>query len=248
MDNLISIRKLAELAGTTSRTLRHYEQIDLLIPTNKSSTGERFYSPQDMLKLQQILILRELEMPLEQIAELILNQVDQVESLATHLTGLREKQRQLSDQIATVELTIERLKRKEALVPEELYEGFNNDPYADEAQQRWPDQYAESQRRLKRLSKDEQKALFEAGNQNHLDLAELFKAGESAGSEAVQQVIAKHYEWVAAFWTPNREAYINLGEMYVSDPRFTAHYDKFAPGLAVFMRDAMRIWANANLA
>jgi hypothetical protein len=137
---------------------------------------------------------------------------------------------------------------QETFLPEKLYEGFNDDPYANEAQQRWPNQYVESQQRLKRLSKDEQQALFEAGNQNHSDLADLFKAGESAEAEAVQLVIAKHYKWVAAFWTPNREAYIGLGEMYVEDPRFTATYDKFAPGLAEFMRDAMRIWANANLA
>jgi hypothetical protein len=133
-------------------------------------------------------------------------------------------------------------------VSEKLIDQFQSNQYASEAQERWPNQYVESQQRLKRLSKDEQQALFEAGNQNHVDLAELFKAGESVESEAVQLAIGKHYKWVAAFWTPNREAYIGLGEMYVADPRFTANYDKFAPGLAVFMRDAMRIWGNANLA
>lgn len=247
MENLTSIRKLAELAGTTSRTLRHYEQINLLPPSHKAHTGERFYSPQDLVKLQQILILRELEMPLNQIAAVILNQTDQIESLTGHLSGLRNKQKQLGDQIATVELTIERLKRKEGLVPEDLFEGFRDNPYADEAQERWPDNYAESQRRLKKLTKEQQQAVFEQGNQNHIDLAELFKAGLTADEDEVQAVIAKHYKWICEFWTPNKDSYIGLGEMYVSDPRFTATYGKFAPGMAVFMRDAMRVWANANL-
>jgi len=248
MSELISIRKLAEVAGTTSRTLRHYEQIGLLVPTLKSATGERFYSLEDMVLLQQILVLRELDMPLSQISEVLRNQADQLESLARHLEGLREKKKQISDQIATVELTIEKLERKETLMPEELYEGFREDPYAAEAQERWPDQYAESQRRLKRLTKAEQQELFESGNQNHIELAELFKAGSKAESDEVQSLIARHFKWLSAFWTPNKDAYINLGEMYVADPRFAANYDKFAPGLAVFMRDAMRIWATANLA
>ena len=131
---------------------------------------------------------------------------------------------------------------------EELYEGFREDPYAQEAQERWPDNYAESQRRLKKLSKEQQQAIFDRGNQNHIDLAELFKAGLTADEDEVQQGIAGHYSWICEFWTPNKDAYINLGEMYVADPRFAANYDKFAPGLAVFMRDAMKVWANANLA
>jgi hypothetical protein len=129
----------------------------------------------------------------------------------------------------------------------QMSEVLGNNPYADEAQERWPDNYAESQRRLKKLTKEQQHAVFEQGNQNHMDLAELFKAGLTAGENEVQQVIARHYSWICEFWTPNKDAYINLGEMYVADPRFTATYDKFAPGMAVFMRDAMRVWANANL-
>ena len=49
------------------------------------------------------------------------------------------------------------------------------------------------------------------------------------------------------FWTPNKAAYIGLGEMYVTDERFTAFYDKIAPGLASFMKHSMTIWANNNL-
>lgn len=130
---------------------------------------------------------------------------------------------------------------------EEMYEGFRNDPNAEEAQQRWPDQYAESQRRLRAMSKDEQRALFESGNETRRELGALFIAGASVEDAAVQRLIGQHYDWVAAFWTPNREAYIALGEMYVADPRFAANYDDLAPGLAPFMRDAMRVWAEANL-
>jgi hypothetical protein len=131
-----------------------------------------------------------------------------------------------------------------------LYGAFNIllSMYTEEAQQRWPDQYKESQQRLDKLSKEEQQALFNQGDQNYVEIAELFKAGLSPEHDDVQAVIAKHYEWVSAFWTPNKVAYIGLGEMYVSDERFTAYYDKIEPGLAVFMQNSMKIWATNNLA
>ena len=124
---------------------------------------------------------------------------------------------------------------------------FEQDQYAEEASERWPDKYAESQRRLGKLTDTEKRELFARTEENHQLLAKLFTSGQAANSEEVQQAIASHYGWVSAFWTPDRAAYIGLGEMYVSDPRFAANYDKYASGLAVFMRDAMAVWANENL-
>ena len=130
-----------------------------------------------------------------------------------------------------------------------LYGAFNIllSMYTEEALQSWPDQYKESQKRLDKLSKEEQQDLFHQGDQNHEDVAELFKAGLSSEHDEVQAVIAKHYEWVSAFWTPSKAAYVGLGEMYVTDERFTAFYDKIAPGLASFMKQSITIWANNNL-
>ena len=123
-----------------------------------------------------------------------------------------------------------------------------NDPYAAEAEQRWADNYAESRRRLGRLSADEQRALFDQGPGITQALADVMNAGYDPKSPEAQAVIAGHYAWICSFWTPNREAYIGLGEMYVADERFKAHYEKFAAGLDVFARDAMRQYAFANLA
>ena len=124
---------------------------------------------------------------------------------------------------------------------------FLEDAYSAEASERWPDQYAESQRRLGKLTDAQKRELFAKTDQNHQRLAKLFLAGESNEGPAVQAAIADHYDWVSAFWTPNKAAYIALGEMYVADPRFAANYDKYAAGLAAFMKDAMAIWAEQNL-
>ncbi len=128
-----------------------------------------------------------------------------------------------------------------------LNDPFVENEYTEEASERWPDKYAESQRRLGKLTDTEKRELFARTEENHQLLARLFTSGQAANSEEVQQAIASHYGWVSAFWTPDRAAYIGLGEMYVADPRFAANYNKYAPGLAHFMRDAMAVWANENL-
>lgn len=244
---LHTTRNLAALAGVTSRTLRYYEAEGLLVPQARDRAGQRLYGPSELLRLQQILALRELGIGLSEIAAVLAGESNMVDSIVLRIEELRGERRRIGDQLASLELTLERLKKGEPLMAEEMFEGFARDPYAEEAEQRWPNQYVESQRRLRAMSKDDQRALFEAGNQTHRELAALFVAGVLVDDEAVQQLIGQHYQWVAAFWTPNREAYIALGEMYVADARFTATYDGFAPGLAPFMRDAMRVWAEANL-
>lgn len=121
------------------------------------------------------------------------------------------------------------------------------DPHAAEAQERWPQQFAESQRRLGRLSPDEQSDLFQQGQDITVGLGALLEAGVAIADDEVQTLIGRHYAWVSAFWTPDHDAYVGLGQMYVQDPRFTATYDAVAPGLAQFVCDAIGVWADANL-
>jgi hypothetical protein len=127
------------------------------------------------------------------------------------------------------------------------FAGHSNNPHAQEAKERWPSQFEASQGRLKAMSPQAQRALFETADETHRSIAELFLAGAAASDTEVQRLIGKHFDWVTSYWLPNREAYIGLGEMYVADPRFTETYDGFAKDLAPFMLDSMRIWAEANL-
>ncbi len=119
--------------------------------------------------------------------------------------------------------------------------------YQAEAQQRWPDTFAQSQARLGKLSPIERGQLIEDGNQITRELASMFNAKVAADAPEVQEQIDRHYKWVCNFWTPEHDSYIALGQMYLDDERFTAHYDEFAPGLASFIRDAILRYASSNL-
>lgn len=122
-----------------------------------------------------------------------------------------------------------------------------DDPYAAEAQERWPSQYAESRQRLRQLSAGEQAGLFDAGRDITARLGALHAARVPASDDAVQCVIGEHYAWVSAFWTPDHDTYVGLGRLYVDDPRFTKTYDDVEPGLAQFTCDAMAVWADEHL-
>ena len=70
-----TIKEIAGLAGVTTRTLRYYDQIGLLLPAEIGDNGYRYYNQDSLLKLQQILFFRELDVPLSEIQR-IFNQPD----------------------------------------------------------------------------------------------------------------------------------------------------------------------------
>ena len=121
------------------------------------------------------------------------------------------------------------------------------DSYAKEAAERWPEEYVASNLKLKSMSKEDQQELFNLGSDNIKDIADAFLLQKPAESKEVQDLIKIHYNWVSVFWVPSKDAYVGLGKMYVSDPRFTLNYDKHAPGCAEFMAKAMQIYAEQNL-
>jgi TipAS antibiotic-recognition protein len=79
------------------------------------------------------------------------------------------------------------------------------------------------------------------------EVAAAMAAGTPVDDPAVQALIARHHAWVCNFWTPDREAYTGLGRLYVDDERFTATIDRSGAGLSVYLRDAIAVYAEANL-
>jgi DNA-binding transcriptional MerR regulator len=64
---MFTVKKLAKLAGITPRTLHYYDEIGLLKPSRIGDNGYRYYGEESLLRLQQILLYRQLDMPLGRI-------------------------------------------------------------------------------------------------------------------------------------------------------------------------------------
>ena len=263
-----SIQEIARLAGTTSRTLRHYDDIGLLTPSRIAHNGYRHYDQAALVRLQRILLLRELGLGLPQIAEVLgppdgslspsKGRAAEASALETHLAWLRQEQDRMLRQIASVENTINALREGVEIMAENMFDGFDHTQYKDEVEQRWGKQaYADSDSWWRRMSADERSAWQQRVADLGSDWIAAAERGIDPASDEAQALARRHVEWLTGIpGTPaarpggDVKAYVlGLGEMYVADPRFGANYATSAGGAtgAEFVRDALKVYAEANL-
>ncbi len=249
-----SIAEVARMSGVTSRTLRHYDEIGLLPPAGIGSNGHRYYAEGDLLRLQQILLMRELGLGLREIQAVLDTQVDQVTVLREHHRRLLAERDRLETLVRTVGRTITELEEGKGdngmtkiNRPENLFEGFEPSRVEDEARERWPEHWEQSRKVIGTMTAEDQEQWQREATAQMIRLAEFMVAGTPVADAAAQAEVHAHYQSVCRFWTPNAAAYKGLGQTYVDDPQFRANFDKIADGLAGYQRDAMVVYADARL-
>jgi DNA-binding transcriptional MerR regulator len=253
-----SIQEVARFAGTTSRALRHYGDVGLLPASRTGGNGYRYYDASALTRLQRILLLRQLGLGLPDIAGVLDGEKSDAVALAQHLEWLRKEQDRLTRQIRSVEQTMAKLEGGEQVMAENMFEGFDHTQYKDEVQQRWgADAYATSDSWWRAKSDAEKREWMAEQQGLASDWIAAAQSGGAPDSGVAQQLAGRHYTWLAAVpgtpkgrradgtEGPAREYFVGLGEMYVHDERFAAHYGG-SEG-ARFVRDAMRIFAEENL-
>jgi DNA-binding transcriptional MerR regulator len=244
-----SIHQIAKAAGTTSRTLRHYGQLGLLQPSRVGANGYRFYDQDALVRLQRILLLRELGLPLAAIGEILDRQGDVRGALRTHLALLEQERARLGRQIDSVRTTLRKTEEGEPLMASEIFDGFDHTQYEEEVTERWGrEAYARSDRWWRSLSAQEKKGFQQSQVDIATDYARAHAAGSAPDSDEAQAITRRHVEWLSGPIAKVTKGYvIGLGELYVADPRFTANYDQHGRGTAEFARDAMRVYAERHL-
>jgi len=248
-----TVKKLAQIAGISVRTLHYYDEIGLLKPSFIKENGYRYYAEKELLLLQQILFFRELEFPLEQIISIMKSpSFDRLNALEDQKILLEAKKKRLAGLVATIEKTIRSEKGGENMSASDMYGNFTKDELdklQEEARQRWghTDAWKQSQERTKHWKKEDYDRIAKEGETWTKKMAEMMRSGLKPEDREIQEMIDQHYNGLKTFYEPNYEMYKGLGDMYVSDPRFTAFYERFGEGLAVFMRDAMTIYADGHL-
>ncbi|MDN4484049.1 MerR family transcriptional regulator [Demequina lignilytica] len=243
----MDISELSRLAGVSSRTLRHYDAIGLLPPAWTTPDGRRHYDEPGLLRLQHILVLRELDVPLETIASIVDTDDPALTAsfLRDHHAALLARRDRYAALAETVETTLTHLETGLPMTAADMFEGFDHHRYEPEARERWGDDAVETSAAAwaslgvegQRRHQAEHTAIAEK-------VARLAAAEVSPEDEELQALIARHHAWVSLFWTPGREAYEGLGRMYAEDPRFRATYDKFGDGTAELLRDAIAVYAS----
>ena len=243
----MKIKEVADLVGISVRTLHHYDEIELLKPEEVSESGYRLYSDRDLEILQQILFFKELGFPLKDIKEIIHNpSFDRVSALQLHRKMLLDKRDSINKMIRTIDKTTESIQGGIEMSNEEKFEGFDfsHNPYEQEARRRWGDQAIDQTKAtIESKSKQEQMQMNQQMNEIFRKLA-AHRDG-SPTEEAVQQLIQEWHKYLnqSTGHHYSLEAFKALGDIYVSDERFTKNIDQFGEGLAQFMCNAMALYA-----
>src|SRR5271157_4440506 len=247
--DVYTVKQLSDLAGVSPRTLHYYDQIGVLKPTQIGENGYRYYGEEALLRLQQILVYRQLDMPLENIKTILDHRdFDILSTLERHKVDLQIRINQLERLILTVDLTINHLKGKADMSKKQLFEGLSDEQqaeYEQEAMQRYdPAIVKASTKKYKGYSAAEKQRIADQGNAVYQDmLLAIPKGAASAEAQACVERWRRHLEY---FWTPNEEQLLGLAELYSNDPRFKANFDKVDPRLAEFMQAAVKVYV-ANL-
>jgi MerR family transcriptional regulator, thiopeptide resistance regulator len=246
-----SIVDIARLAGTTSRTLRHYGEVGLLEPSRIGSNGYRYYDEDALVRLQRILLLRELGLGIPAIGDVMAGQRDTAHALAVHLELLGQERLRLDRQIASVADTLRKLKGGQQLMAEQMFDGFDHTQYKVEVEEKWGvDAYREGDEWWRSKSREEREAYTAQHSAIAADYESARTAGERASGPTVQAIVARHVDWLnlSAAITGGEvtaKRLVGYGDMYVADPRFAANYG----GLdgAEFVREAFGHYAAHSL-
>lgn len=242
----LTIGQVASITGVTVRTLRHYDDIGLVTPSHRDSSGYRRYDEADVARLQRALAYRAMDLDLASIADLLDSDGDEaVGQLDAQLARLRARIAGLQRVEQTLDATLRAHRIGLTLSGEEMLDVFGEfDPsvYADEVQERWGDMdaYGESTRRTKGYTKDDWLQCQAEGEAAVQLMLAAFTAGEDAGSDLARQGALAHRAHIDRWFYPcSAEMQCGLADMYVADERFTATYEAYAPGFARFVNEAI---------
>ena len=244
------VGEVAALAGISVRALHHYDAIGLLAPSGRSDAGYRLYDDDDLAVLRQVMFFRELGFGLDAIGRIMRDPAyNHRDGLALQRRMLVDKSEHVGRLIAAVDRALDALEKGIVMEKKDMFEVFGDfDPaaYEDEVERRWgdTDAFRESARRTARYAKQDWGVIKAEGDQINAEIATLLASGVAPGDPRAMDAVEKHRLMIdRRFYPCPHEMHVDLGAMYVADPRFTESYEKIRPGLAQYLCDA--IAANA---
>lgn len=249
-DELLTVGQVAETFGVTVRTLHHYDEIGLLSPSERTRAGYRLYTSGDLGRLATIVTYRRLDLPLDEVAALLRGEGSTTEHLRRQRDAVMDKVDELKGLVDAIDARLEREMNEQPATHEDLNEIFGDgfkDEYQQEAQERWgeTDAWKQSNRRSQGYTKADWVTIKAEMEEVGAALAAAKRSGEPATSEvAMDAAEAARLHIDRWFYDCSHDFHRNLGDLYVSDPRFMKTYEDQESGLAQYVRDA--IHANAN--
>lgn len=235
---MMTVHEVSRITGVTIRTLRYYDRIGLLCPAARTEAGYRLYDDADLMRLQRILLLRELEIPLRDVSGLLtLSETAQREEIGRQITLLELKKERTEKLIALAR----RLSKGEETMDFSAFDRSKEEAYAAEARARWGETEAYGAYEKKAASRTEAEGSLLAGRMMQIFAAfGKIKDGDPA-ADAAQAKVGELQNFISANYYPCADAILmGLGHMYVADERFRANIDAAGgAGTAAFVQRAI---------
>ena len=246
---MYSIKEIADLAGVTTRTLRYYDQLGLLKPAQIGENKYRLYDRENLLRLQQVMFFRELDVPLKEI-QYIMNRPDYhpISALKKHRGAILDQVGRLSKLLNTLDNTISSIQGDHKMADKEFFMGFDETQYEDETRALWGDtsQYKESQRKWSSYSKDQKEGIKQEGGRITVRMVTENPAAKPNDPD-VQAAVGEYFDYLNKyFYTCEVEFLRGLADMWVQDPRFAVNYERIREGGAGFVREAVQIFCDSS--
>lgn len=249
-----SIGELAKLAGISTRTLRHYDAIDLLKPAYVEENGYRVYSEDEVKMLQQIMFYREFGITLEEIHAMVnSSEFDRLKALETHYQHLKSEKDRISQLMNTVENTI-KIYKEDLTMSKKEFEGFkkqqikaNEEKYGEEIREKYGDDVINSSnKKFGNLTQEQYEHIEKLNEEISEALVNAVPEGKPESAEG-QRVAELHKEWLIMVWPDDlysEEAHIGLAQMYTQDERFKKYYEDITEGAADYLYEAIKVFYN----
>lgn len=229
-----TVKQLAKLSGVSSRTLRYYDQIDLLKPSYITEKSYRIYEEKQVDRLQQILFFRSLNFSLAKIKQIMDDDdYSELEALQQQKKLITAKRERLDFLLENIQKTIESYKGEIEMTDTEKFIAFkkdslkqNEDLFGKEIREKYGNKtIEESNKKYEDLTEDQFKEMQKVEKQLIEDLRN-FGDRLDLNSKLAERIYQEHKEWLQFSW-PNysKKAHRGLVQMYVSDGRFAKYYD-----------------------
>jgi DNA-binding transcriptional MerR regulator len=250
---LLTVKQVARISGASVRALHHYDQIGLLKPAQTGPNRYRYYGRDELLRLQQILIHRELGLGLSEIAAILdAPGFDRLAALEAQRDRLTAEAKRLARLVRTIDRTIAGIKGDRTMANADLYKGISPEKQAE--YENWlvdryggdmPDRIELSRKKYASLSEEQKRRLADEIAAVEKEWAEAMKRGVPADSKALDPLLRRHRDWVALMWGRPcpPDAYAGLADLHLSHPDFVSRFETIAPGFSGYHAVGMKAYA-----
>ena len=248
----LTVGQVAGLVGVSVRTLHHWDEIGLVVPSARSWAGYRLYGRDDVARSHPVLVYRETGMPLAEVARVLDDpDVDATAHLARQRDLLQARIAHLTRMLRAVDTMMERNSMGENLTPQQQAEilGAEWDPaWQEEAEERWgdSDEWAQAAARKAAMTRQDWARVAEETEALETDLANAMREGVVPGSERANALAERHRASIDRWFDTTYAKQVLIARGYVANSRFTAYYDKRESGLAAWIKEIIDANAAAH--